>query len=334
MASAEDARNGAVLVAQTVFSEMASDESVVVFGEDVGSLGGVFGATRKLQATYGRERVFDTPISETAFLGMAVGAAQAGLRPIVELMFVDFLGVCFDQIANQMAKNHYMSGGEVAVPLVLRAAVGSIGSAAQHSQVLGATFAHFPGLRVVMPASPNDLQGMLVSAIRCDDPVVFLEHKQLLKTRAIDLAFNDAQTPGTPIQPTPLTSCRRLRGGHDVTIVAAGWMVQESIRAADTLALEGTSVGVVDIRSLAPLDRDGLAEHASAATRLLIVDDDYLRYGMSGEIAISIVERLGGSSPLIARHGLDISQPASRVLEQFVLPSAESIANHIRTWGA
>ena len=145
---AADARTGSHLVAEVLAHQMALDDSMVVFGEDVANLGGVFGATRRLARQFGDERVFDTPISETAFIGMAVGAAQAGLRPVVELMFVDFIGVCFDQVLNQMAKNHYMSGGEVRLPLVLRTAVGCIGSAAQHSQVLSATFAHIPGLKV------------------------------------------------------------------------------------------------------------------------------------------------------------------------------------------
>jgi pyruvate/2-oxoglutarate/acetoin dehydrogenase E1 component len=168
-----DKRNGSVLVASALRQEMERDDRVIVFGEDVAGLGGVFGATRQLARTFGPGRVFDTPISETAFVGMSVGAAQSGLRPVVELMFADFVGVCFDQVANQMAKNHYMSGGVVTVPLVLRSAVGCIGSAAQHSQVLSGTFGHIPGLKVVMPATPGDLQSLLVTAVRDDDPVVF-----------------------------------------------------------------------------------------------------------------------------------------------------------------
>src|SRR5450755_2220185 len=213
-----DARTGSYLVAELLAHQMEQDDSIVVFGEDVAHLGGVFGATRRLARRFGDERVFDTPISETAFVGMAVGAAQAGLRPVVELMFVDFIGVCFDQVLNQMAKNHYMSGGEVSLPLVMRTAVGCIGSAAQHSQVLSATFAHIPGLKVVFPGTPGDLQGLLRTALADDDPVVFLEHKHLLKTRVSALPWNDAPSPRTLAAPIPLGRLRRLSEGADVTI--------------------------------------------------------------------------------------------------------------------
>jgi pyruvate/2-oxoglutarate/acetoin dehydrogenase E1 component len=321
-----DKRNGSVLVASALRQEMERDDRVIVFGEDVAGLGGVFGATRQLARTFGPGRVFDTPISETAFVGMSVGAAQSGLRPVVELMFADFVGVCFDQVANQMAKNHYMSGGVVTVPLVLRSAVGCIGAAAQHSQVLSGTFGHIPGLKVVMPATPGDLQSLLVTAVRDDDPVVFLEHKKLLKTRAEDLAYNDAVAPGTPIEPAPLGQIRRLRTGGDVTVIASGWMVQESLLAAEALSSQSTSVGVVDVRSLVPLDRDGLAEIAAASDRILIVDEDYLRYGLTGEIIASIVERLGKGAPRLARLAPDVPVPASRVLEQQVVPDVTSIS--------
>jgi pyruvate/2-oxoglutarate/acetoin dehydrogenase E1 component len=327
-----DSRHGSVLVSQALQQEMRADRRVVVFGEDVAALGGVFGATRQLQRTFGDERVFDTPISESAFVGMAVGAAQSGLRPVVELMFVDFLGVCFDQIANQMAKNHYMSGGRVRVPLVLRTAVGSIGSAAQHSQVLGATFAHIPGLRVVFPSDHADLQGMLVAAVRSDDPVVFLEHKRLLKARDHELAVRHAPAARGAVEPAALDGLRVLRPGRDLMLVAAGWMVQECAGAVDRLAAEGFDVGLVDLRVLAPLDREGLTGAVADAARVLVVDDDYLRYGVSGEVAISISERLARSRPEIRRHGLDVSQPASAVLERRVVPDAESIASAARTW--
>ena len=261
-ASGSDRRTGSHLVATVLMQEMQRDEGIVVFGEDVGALGGVFGATRRLQREFGSSRVFDTPISETAFVGMAIGAAQAGLRPVVEIMFVDFIGVCFDQVLNQMAKNHYMSGGRVRVPLVLRSAVGSIGSAAQHSQILSATFAHIPGVKVLFPGTPGDLAGLLVAAIRSDDPVIFLEHKWLLKERLIEFPFNDAPLPEVPIEPSPIGKARRIREGSDVSVITSGWMVQQAMVAAEELESAGISAGVVDIRSLVPLDRDGLAEEA------------------------------------------------------------------------
>ncbi|MGH3275919.1 MAG: alpha-ketoacid dehydrogenase subunit beta [Streptosporangiaceae bacterium] len=324
-----DQRTGSHLVAAVLRQELARDASVMVFGEDVGHLGGVFGTTRRLNREFGDERVFDTPISETAFIGMAIGAAQAGLRPVAELMFVDFAGVCFDQIANQMAKNHYMAGGRVRLPLVVRSAVGSIGSAAQHSQVLGATFAHFPGLKVVLPGSHGDLQRLLVTAVRDDDPVIFLEHKRLLKARVNTLPLNDALGPEEAVEPAPLGRLRHARAGTDVTIVTAGWMVQESLQAAEDLAGQGISAAVVDLRSLVPMDRDGLAEAASQASRLLVVDEDYTAYGMAGEVICSVAERLGPGGPRMARLGLDVPLPASRILEEEVLPGRRMILDAV-----
>jgi acetoin:2,6-dichlorophenolindophenol oxidoreductase subunit beta len=324
-----DRRTGSHLVAAVLRQEMMRDESIVVFGEDVAKLGGVFGATRGLVGQFGTRRVFDTPVSETAFVGMAVGAAQAGLRPVVELMFVDFLGVCFDQILNQLAKNTYMSGGRVRVPAVLRTAVGCIGSAAQHSQVLSATFAHIPGLKVVYPGSPGDLQGLLVTAIRDNNPVVFLEHKWLLKTRLPDLTFNDVQ-PAGEIEARPFGQLRRLREGTDVTIVTAGYLVQLALLAASELEADGISAGVLDLRTLVPLDRDGLAREAREAPCLLVVDDDYQSYGMTGEVMATIAERLSRAAPVMGRHAVDVPIPAAAVLETEVVPSVTSIGQAVR----
>jgi len=310
--------------------EMDRDGSVVVFGEDVARLGGVFGATRGLARRFGDRRVFDTPVSETAFMGMAVGAAQAGLRPVVELMFADFAGVCFDQILNQMAKDTYMSGGRVRVPVVLRTAVGCIGSAAQHSQVLSATFAHIPGLKVAYPASAGDLAGMLVAAIRDDDPVVFLEHKWLLKTRLSELPFNDAAPAEAHVEGRPLGRLRRLRDGVHITIVAAGYLVQLALLAAADLEAEGISAGVVDLRSLVPLDRAGLVREARNAPYLLVVDDDYQQYGMSGEVLATIAEELRRAAPAMSRHAVSVPIPAAAVLEAEVVPSVPSIAQAAR----
>ena len=323
-AAANDRRNGSQLVAETLHAEMARDSSIIVLGEDVAELGGVFGATRGLLRDYGPERVLDTPISETAFIGAAIGAAQVGLRPVVELMFVDFLGVCFDQIANEMAKHRYMSAGGMPVPLVLRTATGCIGAAAQHSQVLSATFAHIPGLKVAFPSTPGDLRGMLLTAIRDPDPVVILEHKWLLKSRVSELRY--CEDLSSAAEPVPFGRVRRLRAGGDVTIVAAGFMVQHALTAADQLAQEGLEVGVVDLRTLVPLDREGLAREAGCADALLVVDDDYADYGMCGELIATIAEQLGSAAPRMARHAVDVPIPASRILEEAVVPSAASIA--------
>lgn len=323
--AAADARTGSHLVAEVLAHQMALDDSMVVFGEDVANLGGVFGATRRLARQFGDERVFDTPISETAFIGMAVGAAQAGLRPVVELMFVDFIGVCFDQVLNQMAKNHYMSGGGVRLPLVLRTAVGCIGSAAQHSQVLSATFAHIPGLKVVFPGTPGDLQGLLRTALDDANPVVFLEHKQLLKSRVSSLPHDDAPAPRTLAEPVPFGQLRRLAPGDDLTIVTVGWMVQLALQAAAQLAAEGISAGVIDLRTLVPLDRAGLVDAAGGTGLLLVVDEDYRGFGFTAEVMAVIAETLGRDAPLMARLAPEVPVPASLILEEQVVPGAAAI---------
>ncbi|GLP83023.1 alpha-ketoacid dehydrogenase subunit beta [Mycobacterium antarcticum] len=323
--SPRDARNGSLLVAAALGQEMARDERVLLFGEDVAAMGGVFGTSRRLATAFGPDRVFDTPISETAFVGMAIGAAQAGLRPVVEVMFADFIGVCFDQIANQMAKNHYMSGGVVRVPLVLRTAGGCIGSAAQHSQLLTATLAHIPGLRVLAPGTPGGLQALTVAAVRSDDPVVLIEHKRLLKTRCSALPYNDVAPLGETIEPASLGSAHRVRGGTDVMLISYGWLVQECVLAADDLAARGLDVGVLDLRSLSPLDRETIVESAAAATRVLVVDEDYLAYGATAEVMAVIAEELGRDAPLMKRLAPTVSMPASRVLEAEVLIDAEKI---------
>jgi acetoin:2,6-dichlorophenolindophenol oxidoreductase subunit beta len=320
--------NTSQLIADTLAEAMDRDPRIFIIGEDVGRLGGVFGATRKLQSRFGADRVIDTPISETAFIGLAVGAAQAGLRPVVELMFVDFLGVCFDQIANQMAKNTYMSGGRVHVPLVLRTAVGCIGAAAQHSQVLSATFAHIPGLKVAFPASPGDACRLLRAAIADDNPVVFLEHKMLLKTRIGDLPYADDLEHLD--EPAEFGRLRRLREGADVCIISAGFTVQHAIEANSILARDGIAAGVVDLRSLVPLDREGLIEAARGASAVLVVDEDYRGFGMCAEVMATIAEALGPAAPRMARHAPDVPVPANKALEELLLPGPASIADAAR----
>jgi acetoin:2,6-dichlorophenolindophenol oxidoreductase subunit beta len=321
--------NMSQLISRTLAAEMERDDSIVVFGEDVGALGGVFGATRNLQRIYGARRVLDTPISEMAFAGLAVGAAQAGLRPVVELMFVDFIGVCLDPIFNQAAKNAYMSGGAVNVPLVLRSAVGLIGAAAQHSQVLSGLFAHLPGLKVVIPGAPGDGPGLLLSAIRDPNPVVFLEHKLLLKQRVAS-----ARHPGAIDaldQPIPFGRAAIARPGADVTIATTGWAVQESLEAATDLARDGIDTEVLDMRTLVPLDRETLVSSAARTGRLLVVDEDYLSYGISGELVAIVCEELWERRPRVARHALaDVPIPASRTLEEAVMPNPQSIADAAR----
>jgi acetoin:2,6-dichlorophenolindophenol oxidoreductase subunit beta len=321
--------NMSQLISRALEAEMERDDRVVVFGEDVGALGGVFGATRNLQRRFGERRVLDTPISEMAFTGLAVGAAQAGLRPVVELMFVDFIGVCLDPVFNQAGKNAYMSGGAVSVPLVLRTAVGLIGAGAQHSQVLSGLFAHLPGLKVVMPGAPGDGPGLLLSALRDPNPVVFLEHKLLLKQRA-----GSAHHPGAIDrldEPIPFGQAAIARPGNDVTIATTGWTVQQSVEAATELAHEGIDAEVVDMRTMVPLDRETLISSAARTGRLLVIDEDYLSYGVSGELVAIVCEELWEQRPRVARHALaDIPIPASRPLEEAVMPNPRSIADAAR----
>jgi pyruvate/2-oxoglutarate/acetoin dehydrogenase E1 component len=311
------------VIAATLSELMQADDSIVVLGEDVGGMGGVFGATRNLTKRFGADRVIDTPISEQSFVGMGVGMAQAGLRPVVEMMFVDFIGTCLDQVYNQMAKNHYMSGGRVRVPMVLRTAVGSIGDAAQHSQVLSALFGHLPGMKLAFPSCPADARGLLQTAVTSDDPVVFFEHKKLLMTRGEDLPHRGEPSAG----PIPFGRAATIRDGSDLTIVASGWMVQESVTAAAELATEGIDAEVVDLRTIVPLDVDTVLDSALRTGALLVVDEDYRSFGVTAELIASVAERVPDAGIRFARSAVnDVPLPASKPLEEAVLPSSPTIA--------
>lgn len=313
-----------MVIADTLATEMARDDRIFVIGEDVGGMGGVFGATRHLLQRFGDQRVLDAPISESAFVGLAVGSAQAGLRPVVELMFIDFIGVCFDQIYNQMAKAHYMSDGAVEVPLVLRAAVGCIGAAAQHSQTLSGLIAHVPGLKVAFPSNPLEAAGMLRGALADPNPVVFLEHKLLLKTRSERLPYEGQETADA--QAIPLGRAAIARDGADLTIAATGWCVQQAILAAERLGELGIDAEVIDLRTLVPLDRDALLKSVAKTKRLVVVDEDYVSFGVSGELIAIVSEELWDQHPRVARVALpDVPIPASHPLEEAVLPSADAI---------
>jgi len=323
-------RNVSQIIAEAIALEMERDERVLVLGEDVGRLGGVFGATRDLRNRFGEWRVRDTPISELSFTGMGVGLAMAGYRPIVELMFVDFIGVCLEQVYNAMAKNHYMSGGTVRMPMVLRTLGGCIGSAAQHSQCLWGTFAHLPGMRVVVPSNPHDYKGLLASAIASDDPVVFVEHKGLMLRKTG--SFRHGAVAPEERYTVPIGVAATVRPGADVTLATLGASVGESLEAAETLAGEGIDIEVIDLRSVVPLDAEHVAASVARTGRLLVVDEDYLSFGLSGELIARVVERLGpGGVRRVARHAVpDVPIPAARSLEEAVVPGAASIARAIR----
>lgn len=315
-------------VAEALYLEMERDSSVVVIGEDVGLQGGVFGATRGLQKAFGPDRVLDTPISETAITGMGVGLAIDGFRPVLEIMFVDFIGVCLDQVYNSIAKNHYMSGGKVKMPIVVKTAGGCIGSGAQHSQCLWGTFAHLPGLKVVTPSNPYDAKGLMASAVESDDPVVYIEHKKLLLTRAEDFPF------GTDVPKErftiPLGQASIVREGEDVTVVTLSGSVLDAYAAASRVADEGLSVEVVDLRSVVPLDMQTIIDSVRKTGRLLVVDEDYLSFGLSGEIIARLVER--HELPAVVRRLAvpDVPIPGALSLEQAVVPNVDSIASTLR----
>lgn len=323
-------RNISQTIADAIGLEMERDERILVLGEDVGRLGGVFGTTRRLQERFGDKRVRDTPISELGFTGMGVGLALAGYRPLVELMFVDFIGVNLEQVYNAMAKNHYMSGGTVGMPMVLKTAGGCIGSAAQHSQTLWGLFAHLPGMRVVVPSSPYNAKGLMAAALESDDPVVYIEHKGLLLLRGADFSHG-RQVPDERYT-VEIGRAAVVRSGGDVTIATLGANVRDSLAAAEVLAQEGIDVEVVDLQSVVPLDADTVAVSAARTGRLLVVDEDYLSFGLSAELVVRVLDRVGLTGlDRVARHALrDVPVPAARTLERAVVPHAESIADAVR----
>ncbi|MEY2900691.1 MAG: hypothetical protein RL247_857 [Actinomycetota bacterium] len=315
-------------VAEALQLEMERDPAVVVIGEDVGRQGGVFGATRGLQKTFGELRVVDTPISETAITGMGVGLALEGYRPILEIMFVDFIGVCLDQVYNAIAKNHYMSGGRITMPIVIKTAGGCIGSGAQHSQCLWGLFAHLPGLKVVAPSNPYDTKGLMAAAVESDDPVVFIEHKGLLLTRAEDFSFGADVPKERYVVPIGVASV--VREGTDITVATLSGTVLSAFAAAEELAQEGISVELIDLRSVVPLDTATVAKSVEKTGRLLVIDEDYRSFGLSGELITRIFES-GVSPTSFARHAVpDVPIPGALSLEQAVVPQQTSIREEIR----
>jgi pyruvate/2-oxoglutarate/acetoin dehydrogenase E1 component len=321
-------------ISEAIDQEMARDSRVFVMGEDVGVYGGIFGATQGLYQKYGPERVRDTPISEAGFIGAAVGAAAAGMRPIVELMFVDFFGVTFDQIFNHMAKNHYMSGGQVKLPIVLMTAIGGgYNDAAQHSQVLYSIFAHVPGLKVVIPSTSYDAKGLMIQAIRDDNPVVYFFHKGLMGLPW--MPYPETAVTHVPEEPytIPFGKADIKREGKDITIVTAALMVHKALEAASILEKEGISVEVIDVRTLVPLDKETIIESVKKTHRLLIVDEDYLSYGMTGEIAAVVAEEALEylDAPIKRLAVPNVPIPYSRPLEQYVIPSTERIIQIIKS---
>jgi len=315
-------------IAEAIDQEMAQRTDIVVLGEDVTYWGAVFGFTMGLFQKYGRDRVIDTPITEQTFMGMAVGAAAVGLHPVVSLMFVDFLGAGFDQLYNHMAKNHYMSGGQFAMPVtVLTAIGGGYGDAEQHSQVLYGLFAHVPGFKVVVPATAYDAKGLTISALRDPNPVVIFGHKLLTGLPFLPFeGIADEPVPDTPYT-VEFGKAAVRREGRDVTLVAAGLMVHRCLRAAEQLAQQGIDAEVIDVRTLVPLDTATLVASARKTGRVLIVDEDYQSFGMTGELAFRIqADAFDALKAPIRRLAVpDVPIPFSAPLEQRVIPSVERI---------
>jgi pyruvate/2-oxoglutarate/acetoin dehydrogenase E1 component len=321
----------AAAISEAVGQEMERDPDVFVLGEDVAKYGGIFGATGGLLAKHGKERVMDTPISETAFIGTAIGAAAEGLRPIVELMFVDFFGVCMDMIYNHLAKNTYMSGGSVQLPVVLMTAIGGgYNDAAQHSQCLYSTFAHMPGLKVVVPSNAYDAKGLMTQAIRDNNPVIFMFHKGIMGLPW--MAYFEGATNEVPeaAYTIPFGQAKVVREGKDVTIVTLSQMVQKALLAAKQLSDAGVQAEVLDLRTIVPLDRAAVLTSVRKTGRLLVADEDYLSFGLSGEIAALVAENLDSvvlKAPVRRLAVPDVPIPYSRPLERFVIPQVDAIVS-------
>jgi pyruvate dehydrogenase E1 component beta subunit len=321
-------------ISEAIAQEMTRDDTVFVMGEDIGAYGGIFGATGGLLEQFGKDRIMDTPISETAFIGTATGAAAAGLRPIVELMFVDFFGVCMDQIYNHLAKNTYMSGGHVKLPVVLTTAIGGgYNDAAQHSQCLYGTFAHMPGIKVVVPSNAYDAKGLMTQAIRDDNPVMFMYHKGIMGLPW--MAYLEGSTNEVPEEAytIPFGQAHVVQEGSDVTIVAVSQMVQKAVLAAQELAKQGIHAEVLDLRTLVPLDVASVLKSVRKTGRLLVADEDYLGFGLSGEIAAVIAEHLDTvhlKAPVKRLAVPNVPIPYSRPLEQFVIPQVNNIVQAVQ----
>ena len=269
---------------EAMSEEMERDSSVFVLGEDIARQGGIFGQFKGLPQKFGTDRVLDTPISETAIVGAAVGAALAGMRPVADMHFADFIGVCMDEVFNQMAKVRYMFGGQCKVPMVLRAPDGIIRSAAaQHSQSVEAWFMHIPGLKVVIPSNPADAKGLLKAAIRSDDPVLYFEHKVLFPMKG-------PVPDGDHI--VPIGKANVSRKGKDVTIVSYSLMMHRALEAAEKLAAEGIEAEVIDLRTISPIDKDTIFESLRKTKRLVIVHEAVKQGGVGAEISALVAEEM------------------------------------------
>lgn len=307
-------------IKEAISEEMIRDEEVFMMGEDIGVYRGAFGVSGDLIDTFGEERIIDTPISEMGFVGCAIGAAVAGMRPIVEIMFSDFMTVCWDMIVNQAPKMRYMFGGKVSVPLVIRTASGGgTGAAAQHSQSLEAMLCHVPGLKVIVPSTPRDAKGLLKSAIRDNNPVIFLEQKLLYRTKG--MVEEEEFT-------IPIGEADIKRDGKDCTIITYGRMVQMCLAAAETLEKEGIDVEVIDLRTLLPMDTEAIIKSVMKTRHCLVVHEAVKTGGIAGEIIARIADSEAFyylDAPLKRLASEDVPVPFCPVLEKGILPDEAKI---------
>jgi 2-oxoisovalerate dehydrogenase E1 component beta subunit len=316
-------------IREALSEEMRRDPKVFVLGEDVGPYGGAFGVTQGLAEEFGESRCLDTPISESAIVGVAIGAAMRGYRPVAEMQFADFIGCAFDQIVNQAATLRYRCGGRVSVPIVIRApSGGNVGGGLYHSQNPEAWFIHRPGLKVVAPSTPFDAKGLLKAAIRDDNPVVYFEHKYL---------YRRAKGPvpeGDEIVPIGVAQIRRE--GSNLTLVTYGAMVQPSLEAADGLAKAGVEVEVIDLRSLMPFDKAAILASVEKTSRVLVVHEDVKTLGMGAELSAIITEERFDhlDAPVMRLTYPDTHCPFAHVLEQANLPNTEKITDALRRLAA
>lgn len=312
-------------IRKVLAEEMAADPTLFIIGEDIGEYGGELGATAGLWSRFGEDRVRDAPISETAIVGAALGVAMTGTRAVAEIPFGDFMGMCMDQVCNQVSKIRYMSGGQVSVPLVIRTTMGGYMSAgAQHSQSVEAWFVHLPGIKVVMPSNPADAVGLLRSALRDANPVLFFEHKGLYARKG--------EVPDDAEFVVPLGEAQIVREGADVTIVATAIEVEKALQAAELLVSEGIDVEVIDPRTLDPLDEKTILESVGKTGRLVVVHEAWVRGGFGGEVAAIVADQgfrdlRGPIKRVGARH---TPIPFSPVLEAEVLPQVEDIVEAVR----
>lgn len=311
-------------IGEAIHEEMARDENVIVLGEDMGKMGNVFGITVGFQEEFGEHRVFDTPISESGFCGMAVGAAMRGIRPVVELMYNDFITVAADPIMNQAAKMRYMTGGQVTVPMVLRLPMGAgRRNAGQHSQSLENLFCHMPGLKVVAPSSAEDAKGLLKSAIRDNDPVMFMEHKLLY-------AKKEEIPEGEYTIPLGVANVRKE--GADITVITWSRQVNFALEAAEELAKEGIHAEVLDLRTLVPLDWDAIVKSVSKTHNVIVVCEEVKRGSYAAELSAQIAEELFDEldAPVERVCGLNIVSPFSPTLEDENFPHPADIVKAVK----